>query len=67
MTNIHTDRIDQSFVLGNKALVVEMFAKNGFLVLSNVTGEEQAFEMNANQINQGKEGEDSDKVASRNS
>jgi len=59
MTNVNTDRIDRGFVLGNKVLVAEVFAKNGFLVLSSVTGEEQTSEVNADQICQGKEGDDS--------
>ena len=60
MTNVlYTDRIDRGLVLGNKALVTEVFAKNGFLVLSSVTGEEQTPEVNADQIDQGKGGEDS--------
>ena len=42
MTNVlYTDRIDRGFVLGNNVLAAEVFAKNGFLVLSSVTGEEQ--------------------------
>ncbi len=41
MANVHTDNSDQGFVLGNKVLVAEVFAKNGFLVLSGDTGEEQ--------------------------
>ena len=59
MTKVHTDRIDRGFVLGNQVLVAEVFAKNGFLVLSSVTGEEKTAEVKADQINQGKEGEDS--------
>ena len=59
MTNVHTDRSGRGFVLGNKALVTEVFAKNGFLVLSPVTGKEQASEVNADQIDQGKGGNDS--------
>jgi hypothetical protein len=48
MTNVlHTDRIDRGFVLGNNVLAAEVFAKNGFLVLSSVTGEEQTAEVNA--------------------
>ncbi len=54
MINVHTDRIDQGFVLGNKVLVAEVFAKNGFLVLSSITGKEKTAEVNADQINQGK-------------
>ncbi len=41
MTKVNTDRSDRGFVLGNKVLVAEVFAKNGFLVLSSVTGEEK--------------------------
>jgi hypothetical protein len=60
MTNVlHTDRIDRGFVLGNIVLAAEVFAKNGFLVLSSVTGEEQTAEVNADKIDQGKGGEDS--------
>jgi hypothetical protein len=44
------DRIDRGFVLGNIVLAAEVFAKNGFLVLSSVTGEEQATEVNADKI-----------------
>ena len=51
MTNVlHTDRIERGFVLGNTVLAVEVFTKNGFLVLSSVTGEEQTDEVNADQI-----------------
>ena len=53
MTKVNTDSADRGFVLGNKVLVAEVFAKNGFLVLSNVTREEQTAEVNADQINQG--------------
>ena len=59
MTNVHTDSSEQGFVLGNKVLVAEVFAKNGFLVLSSVTGEEQTAEVNADKIDQGKGGDDS--------
>ena len=62
MTNVlYTDRIDRGFVLGNKVLVAEVFAKNGFLVLSSDTGEEQTSEVNEDQIDQGKRGEDTPK------
>jgi hypothetical protein len=57
MTNVNTDSIDQGFVLGNKVLVAEVFAKNGFLVLSSATEEENTAEVNADQIDQGKEGD----------
>lgn len=51
MTNVlHTDRIERGFALGNTVLAAEVFAKNGFLVLSSVTGEEQTAEVNADQI-----------------
>ena len=51
MTNVlYTDRIDRGFVLGNNVLAAEVFAKNGFLVLSSVTGEEQTAEVNADKI-----------------
>jgi hypothetical protein len=60
MTNVlHTDRSDWGFVLGNNVLAAEVFAKNGFLVLSSVTGEEKAAEVNADQIDQGKGSDDS--------
>jgi hypothetical protein len=58
MANMHTDSSDQGFVLGNKVLVAEVFAKNGFLVLSSDTEEEQATGVNVDQIGQGKGGED---------
>jgi hypothetical protein len=61
MTNAHADRSDRGFVLGNKMLVAEVFAKNGFLVLSSDTGEEKASEVNADQIDQGKRGDDTPK------
>ena len=53
MTKVNTDNIDQGFVLGNKALVAEVFAKHGFLVLSRVTGDEKTAEVNADQIYRG--------------
>ena len=60
MTNVlPKDRIDRGFVLGNIVLVAEVFAKNGFLVLSSVTGEEQTSEVKADKIDQGKGGDDS--------
>jgi hypothetical protein len=59
MTKVNTDSADRGFVLGNKVLVAEVFAKNGFLVLSSVTGEEQTAEVNADKIDQGKGGDDS--------
>ena len=59
MTNVHTGSSDQGFVLGNKVLVAEVFAKNGFLVLSSITGKEKTAEVNADQINQGKGSEKS--------
>ena len=62
MTNVHTDRSDRGFVLGNKVLVMEVFAKNGFLVLSSATGEEQTSEVNLDQIYQGNGGGDSCKI-----
>ena len=63
MTNVlHTDRIDRGFVLGNNVLVAEVFAKNGFLVLSSVTGEAKTAKVNAEKINQGKGGDDSRKI-----
>src|SRR2546427_1463194 len=62
MTNVlYTDKIDRGFVLGNKVLVAEVFAKNGFLVLSSVTGEEQTSEVNADQIYQDMGGNDTPK------
>ena len=60
MTNVlHTDGIERGVVLGNKVLVVEVFAKNGFRVLTSVTGEEKATEVNADRIDQDEEGADS--------
>ena len=47
MTKVHRDRIDQGFVLGNQVLVAEVFAKNGFLVLSSASGKEKASEVNS--------------------
>jgi hypothetical protein len=61
MTNVHTDSRDQGFVLGNKVLAAEVFAKNGFLVLSSDPGEERTSEVNADQIDQGKKGDDTPK------
>ena len=57
MTNVHTDSTDRGFVLGNNVLVAEVFAKNGFLVLSSDTGEEQTSGVNAHLNDQGKEGD----------
>ena len=59
MTNVNTDGIDQGFVLGNKVLVAEVFAKHGFPVLSSATGEEKTIEANADQIYQCKGAEES--------
>ena len=60
MTNVlYTDRIDRGFVLGNNVLAAEVFAKNGFLVLSSVTGEEKTADVNADQIYQGEGDDDS--------
>ena len=53
MAKVNMDSIDQGFVLGNKALAAEVFAKHGFLVLSRVTGNEKTAEVNADQIYQG--------------
>ena len=61
MTNEHTDSRDQGVVLGNKVLAAEVFAKNGFLVLSSDTGEEQTTGVNADQNDQGKRGDDTPK------
>ena len=61
MSNVHMDRSDRGFVLGNKVLVAEVFAKNGFLVLSSDTGEEKTTGVNTDQIDQGKRGEDTPK------
>jgi hypothetical protein len=58
MTNVHTDSCGQGFVLGNEVLVAEVFAKNGFLVLSSDTGEEKTTGVNTDQNDQGKKGED---------
>ena len=62
MTKVHTDGSNRGFVLGNKVLVAEVFAKNGFLVLSSITGEEQTSEVNADQIYQGNRCGDSCKI-----
>ena len=59
MTNVNTDNTDQGLVLGDKALVAEVFAKHGFPVLSSATGEEKTTETNADQIYQGKGAEES--------
>ena len=59
MSNVHMDRSDRGFVLGNKVLVAEAFAKYGFLVLSSVTGEAKTAKVNTDKINQGKGGDDS--------
>ena len=62
MTNVlPTDRIDRGFVLGNIVLVAEVFAKNGFLVLSSGTGVQKTSDVNADQIDQGKRGDDTPK------
>ena len=53
MTNVHTDSSDQGFVLGNKVLVAEVFAKNGFLVLSSDTGEEKTSEVKTHRLKAG--------------
>jgi hypothetical protein len=51
MTNVlYTDRIERGFVLGNIVLAAEVFAKNGFLMLSIVIGEEQTAGVNADKI-----------------
>ena len=47
MTNVYIDSTAQGLVLGDKALVAEVFAKHGFVVLSNATGEEKASEVNS--------------------
>lgn len=47
MTRVNSDRIDRGFVLGNKVLVAEVFAKHGFLVLSIVTEQEKTSEVKA--------------------
>ena len=54
MTDVIRDSIEQGLVLGNKALVAEVFAKNGFSVLSSATGEEKTIEAGADQMDQGK-------------
>ena len=59
MTNVNTNSINLDFVLGNNVLVEEVFAKNGFLVLSSVTGEEKTAEANADQVYQGEGDDDS--------
>jgi hypothetical protein len=62
MINVHTDRSERGLVLGNKVLAAQVFAKNGFLVLSSVTGEEKTAEVKADQINQGRGDDDSHKI-----
>ncbi len=62
MINVHIDRSERGLVLGNKVLAAQVFAKNGFLVLSSVTGEEKTAEVKADQINQGKGDDDSHKL-----
>ena len=59
MTKLKTDGSGQGLVLGNKALVAEVFAKNGFLVLSSGTGDEKTAEASADRVSQGKGGDDS--------
>ncbi len=59
MINVHTDRSERGLVLGNKVLAAQVFAKNGFLVLSSITGEEKTAEVKADQINRGKGDDDS--------
>ena len=59
MTNVNMDSIDQGLVLGNKALVAEVFARNGFLVLPSAAGEEKTTEAGADQMDQGKGAEES--------
>jgi len=62
MINVHTDRSERGLVLGNNVLVAQVFAKNGFPVLSSITGEEKTAEVKADQINQSKGGDDSHKI-----
>jgi hypothetical protein len=57
MTEVNTDSAGQGLVLRNEALVAEVFAKNGFLVLSSGTGEEKTVEVNADQVSEGKGGD----------
>ncbi len=59
MINVHTDRSERGLVLGNKVLAAQVFAKNGFLVLSSIPGEEKTAEVKADQINRGKGDDDS--------
>ena len=47
ITGVNSDRIDRGFVLGNKVLVAEVFARHGFLVLSSVAEQEKASEVKA--------------------
>ncbi len=56
MTKLNTDSSGQGLVLGNKVLVAEVFAKNGFLVLSSGTGDEKTDEVSADQVSQDKGG-----------
>jgi hypothetical protein len=45
MTKVNSDRIERGFVLGNKALVAEVFAKHGFPVLSRITEQTKTSEV----------------------
>ena len=62
MTNVNTDSTDQGLVLGDKALVMEVFAKHGFPALSSAAGEEKTIEAGADQMYQGKGADDSSKI-----
>ena len=62
MTKLNTDGSGQGLVLRNKVLVAEVFAKNGFLVLSSGAGDEKTDEVNADQVSQGKGGGESHQI-----
>ena len=62
MTKVNSDRSDRGFVLGNKVLVAEVFAKHGFLVLSSVTEEEKTSEVKAEKSYQGTGAGDSGEI-----
>lgn len=62
MTKVNSDRIDRGFVLENKVLVAEVFAKHGFLVLSSVTEQEKTFEVKAEKSYQSTGADDSGEI-----
>ena len=62
MTKVNSDRIDRGFVLGNKALVAEVFARHGFLVLSSITEQEKTSEVKAENGDQSTGADDSGEI-----